>query len=160
MRANDDVGALIFTLADGSDTQYVVSGTSAASANTVSIDNPFIKTTDQALRAARLILSTYGGNVLETVGRGNPSSEIGDVDTVWLDESQATTGRRQVQTFQFVNGVLQGCQSTILQADGSYLYEERAVITQSGTWMAPRQKKTARRRRNRRRLRQKLWTRR
>lgn len=137
MRANDDVGALIFTLADGSDTQYVVSGTSAASANTVSIDNPFIKTTDQALRAARLILSTYGGNVLETVGRGNPSSEIGDVDTVWLDESQATTGRRQVQTFQFVNGVLQGCQSTILQADGSYLYEERAVITQSGTWMAP-----------------------
>lgn len=137
MRANDDVGALIFTLADGNDTQYVVSGTSAASANTVSIDNPFIKTTAQALTAARLILSTYGGNVLETTGRGDPSSEIGDVDTVWLDESQATTGRRQVQTFQFVNGVLQGCQSTILQADGSYLFEERAVITQSGSWTAP-----------------------
>lgn len=137
MRANGDVGALIFTLNDGNDTQYVVSGTSAASSDTVSISNPFIKTQAQALTAARLILSTYGGNQLEATGRGDPSSEIGDVDTVWLDESQATTGRRQSQTFQFSNGVLQGCQSVLLQADGSFLFESMAVITQSGTWTAP-----------------------
>ena len=137
MRANSDVGALIFTLNDGNNTQYVVSGTSAASSETVSIDNPFIKTQAQALTAARLILSTYGGNILDTTGRGDPSSEIGDVPTVWLDESQATTGRLQMQTFAFRNGVMQGCQSTILQADGSFLFQNRAVITQSGSWTAP-----------------------
>ena len=137
MRANSDLGAIIFTLNDGSGTRYVVGGTSTASSDTVSVQNPFIKTQAQALTAARMILSTYGGNQLETTGRGDPSSEIGDVDTVWLDESQATTGRRMSQTLSFQSGVLQGCGSTLLQADGSYLFESRAVITQSGTWTAP-----------------------
>ena len=137
MKANNDIGALIFTLNDGSETQYVVSGTSAASSETVSVSNPFIKTQAQALTAARMILSTYGGNQLETTGRGDPSSEIGDVDTVWLNESSATTGRRQMQTFTFQNGVLMGCQSVLLQADGSFLFEEMDVITQSGPWTAP-----------------------
>lgn len=137
MRANADVGALIFTLNDGNQTQYVVSGTSAASSETLTIQNPFIKTQAQALTAAKLILATYGGNQLETTGRGDPSSEIGDVDTVWLDESQATTGRLQSQTFQFVNGVLANCQSVLLQADGSFLFENMAVITESGSWTAP-----------------------
>lgn len=137
MRANADVGALIFTLNDGSDTQYVVSGTSAASSETLTIQNPFIKTQEQALTAAKLILATYGGNQLEATGRGDPSSEIGDVDTVWLDESQATTGRLQSQTFQFVSGVLANCQSVLLQADGSFLFENMAVITESGSWTAP-----------------------
>lgn len=137
MRANADVGALIFTLNDGNQTQYVVSGTSAASSETLTIQNPFIKTQAQALTAAKLILATYGGNQLETTGRGDPSSEIGDVDTVWLDESQATTGRLQSQTFQFASGVLANCQSVLLQADGSFLFESMAVITESGSWTAP-----------------------
>ena len=59
------------------------------------------------------------------------------MDTVWLDESQATAARRIYQTFQFADGVLQGCQSKLLQADGSYLYTERAVFTESGSWTAP-----------------------
>lgn len=137
MRANSDLAAIIFTLNDGSRTQYVVSGNSTASSETVSVQNPFIKTQAQALTAARQILATYGGNQLEAVGRGDPSSEIGDVDTVWLDESSATTGRRMYQTFTFQGGVLQGCQSVLLQADGSFLFEETAVITQSGNWTAP-----------------------
>ena len=137
MRANGDVGALIFTLNDGNQTQYVVGGTSAASNETLTIQNPFIKTQAQALTAARLILATYGGNQLETTGRGDPSSEIGDVDTVWLNESSATTGRRQSQTFQFQGGVLRGCESVLLQADGSFLFESMAIITESGSWTAP-----------------------
>lgn len=137
MKSNDDIAAIIFTLSDGNDTQYVVSGNSTASGNTVSVNNPFIHTESQALTAAKLILSCYGGNKLETSGRGDPSSEIGDVDTVWLNESSATTARRMMQTFGFSNGVLQNCQSTLLQADGSFLFAERAVITESGTWTAP-----------------------
>ena len=144
MKANGDVAALIFTLNDGSGTKYIVSGNATSSSETVSIDNPFIKTQAQALAAARLILATYGGNVLDLTGRGDPSSEIGDVETVWLDESQATTARLTMQTFQFSNGVMQGCQSQLLQADGSFLYQGREVITTPGTWKAPAGKKSLR----------------
>ena len=144
MRANGDVAALIFTLNDGAGTKFIVSGNATSSSETVSIDNPFIKTEAQALAAARLILSTYGGNVLDLTGRGDPSSEIGDVETVWLDESQATTARLTMQTFQFSNGVMQGCQSQLLQADGSFLYQGREVITTPGTWKAPAGKKSLR----------------
>lgn len=144
MKANGDVAALIFTLNDGAGTKYIVSGNATSSSETVSIDNPFIKVQAQALAAARLILSTYGGNVLDLTGRGDPSSEIGDVETVWLDESQATTARLTMQTFQFSNGVMQGCQSQLLQADGSFLYQGREVITTPGTWKAPAGKKSLR----------------
>ena len=137
MKANDDIAAIIFTLNDGNNTKYVVSGNSTASSTTKSIDNPFIKTVDQALTAARQILSAYGGNRYEIVGRGDPSSEIGDVDTIWLDESTATTARRIQQSLSLTDGVLINAASVLLQADGSFLFEDRAVITQSGSWTAP-----------------------
>lgn len=144
MKANGDVAALIFALNDGAGTKYIVSGNATSSSETVSIDNPFIKTQAQALAAAKNILATYGGNVLDLTGRGDPSSEIGDVETVWLDESQATTARLTMQTFQFSGGVMQGCQSQLLQADGSFLYQGREVITTPGTWKAPAGKKSLR----------------
>ena len=137
LRANSDVAAIIFTLHDGSGTQYIVSGNSTASSETVSVDNPFIHTQAQALTAARMILSTYGGNQLETTGRGDPTREIGDVETVWLNESSATTARLIMQTMQFSGGVLQGCQSQLLQADGSFQFQGRAQITEGGSWTAP-----------------------
>lgn len=137
IKANKDVAALIFTLNDGENTQYVVSGNSTASSETQSIQNPFIKTEAQALAAAKRVLSAYGGNRYEITGRGDPSSEIGDVDTVWLDESSATTARRIQQDLSFQDGVLKNCTSVLLQADGSSLFEERAVITADGTWTAP-----------------------
>lgn len=137
MKANESLAALIFKLADGNQTEFVVSGNSTTSEKTVTIINPFIHTSDQALAAARLILAQYGGNLIELTGRGDPSSEIGDVATVWLDESAATTARVMMQSFQFQDGVLQGCRVTGLQADGSYLWENFAVIRESGTWKAP-----------------------
>lgn len=137
MKANDDVAALVFTVYDGNDTEIVVSGNSTASSDTRRIDNPFIHTQAAALTAARLILSTFGGNRLETVGRGDMTSEMGDVDTVWLDESSATTGRRIKQTFSFQDGVMANCQSVLLQADGSFLYQNRVILTESGSWSAP-----------------------
>ena len=144
MKANGDVAALIFTLNDGNNTQYIVSGNSTASSETVSISNPFIKTQAQALTAARTILSAYGGNQYEITGRGDPSSEIGDVSTIWLNESTAATARLLMQTFQFSGGVMQGCQSQLIQPDGAFLYEGREVITSPGTWTAPASKSTLR----------------
>lgn len=137
MKANDSLALLTFKLYDGAGTSYAVSGNSTSAAKTVSIDNPFLHTAAQALTAARLILSCYGGNKLELTGRGDPASEIGDVDTVWLDESSATTARRISQTFKMSGGVLQGCKSTLLQADGSFLFQNRVTITTAQTWTAP-----------------------
>lgn len=137
MRANNDIAAIIFTLNDGNDTKYAVSGNSTASSETKSVENPFIKTQAQALAAARQILSAYGGNRYEIVGRGDPASEIGDVDTLWLNESTATTARRIQQDLSLTDGVLVNASSVLLQADGSFLFEDRAVIMKSGTWTAP-----------------------
>lgn len=137
MKANASVASLIFKLADGNDTQYVVSGNSTSSEKIITIENPFIHTQQEAITAARLILSCYGGNIIETTGRGDPSSEIGDVATVWLDESNATTARVSIQSFGIQDHVLQNCTSKMVQADGSYLFEEFAVIRESGKWKAP-----------------------
>lgn len=136
MKANDDIAVLTFKLYDGSETMYNVSGNETSSPNTLTVSNPFIHTAEQAQTAARQILSQYGGIKLETVSRGDPAGEIGDVDTVWLNESTATTGRRMEQRLSFSNGVLRDCNSVLLQSDGSYLYQNRAVITESGTWTA------------------------
>lgn len=137
IKANQDVAAIIFTVYNGEKTKYIVSGNSTASSQTLSVDNPFIKTQSDALTAAKRILCAYGGNRYEIVGRGDMTSEIGDVDTIWLNESTATTARRIEQHFDLSDGVLANAKSTLLQADGSFLFENRVAFTESGTWTAP-----------------------
>ena len=137
MAANDDLAVLTFKLYDGKGTIYNVSGNATSSSQTLSVDNPFIHTQAEALTSSRQILSQYGGLKLETTGRGNPASEIGDVDTIQLDESTATTARRMEQGFTFTDGFLTDCRSVLLQADGSYLFTERAVFTADGTFHVP-----------------------
>lgn len=137
IKANEDIAALTFKLYDEDNTQLVIIGTSATADRTASIDNPFIHTEAAALQAAKNILRAYGGNQIETVSRGDPAGEIGDVDTVWLDESSAATGRRIYQTFTIKNGVLADCKSTLLQADGAFLYENFELVSASGVWTVP-----------------------
>ena len=137
MRANDDLAILTFKLFDSAGTVLNISGNATSSSNTLTVSNPFLHTTEQAQTAARQILSQYGGIKLETVGRGDPASEIGDVDTVWLNESSATTGRRMEQRLAFSNGVLRDCKSVLLQADGSFLFQNRQVFTESGEFTGP-----------------------
>lgn len=138
MRANDDIAYVqIKIYGEGETTVAKFSGTSAASNNTVAIDNPFIHTQVQALTAARAIISTYGGNRIQLSGRGDPASECGDVDSVQLSESVATSARRIEQKFTFRSGVLADLPSTLLQADGTLLYNKRAVLTGAGQWTVP-----------------------
>lgn len=138
MRANDDIAYVqIKIYGEGETTVAKFSGTSAASNNTVAIDNPFIHTQAQALTAARAIISTYGGNRIQLSGRGDPASECGDVDSVQLSESTATSARRIEQKFTFRGGVLADLPSVLLQADGTLLYNRRAVLTGAGQWTVP-----------------------
>ena len=137
MKANDDLAVLTFKLFDSAGTVLNISGNATSSSQTLTVSNPFIHTSEQALTAARQILSQYGGIKLETSGRGDPASEIGDVDTVWLNESSATTGRRMEQSLSFSNGVLRDCKSVLLQADGSFMFQNKMVFLESTTWTPP-----------------------
>ena len=113
--ANQDIAFISFTLHDGAGTQYIVDGTAAASSNTISVDNPFIKTQAAADAAAQIILAFYGGNAYSTTGRGDPASEVGDVDTLSITDEISATARRVSQTFAYSEGVLQGCQATFIE---------------------------------------------
>lgn len=114
-RGNDDIGALLFTLSDGS--QILFPGTEVASNESVSVENPFIHTAEAAASAAAMILQFYGGNQVECTGRGDPSTELGDVDTIELGEGTTAIGRRIAQTFAYESGVLQNCQSLYLEVE-------------------------------------------
>ena len=115
VKANEDIAAVIFTLHDGNSTQYSVAGNAAASSATLSIDNPFIKTQAQAQTVAARILQFYGGNAFETVGRGDPAAEIGDVDIVEVADGNSVSARRSGQSFAFGGGVLKSCKSTFIE---------------------------------------------
>lgn len=115
VKANEDIAAVIFTLHDGNSTQYSVAGNAAASSATLSIDNPFIKTQAAADAVAARILKFYGGNAFETVGRGDPAAEIGDVDAIEVAKSQTVSARRSGQSFAFNGGVLKSCQSQFIE---------------------------------------------
>lgn len=117
--ANQDIAFISFTLHDGSGTQYIVDGTAEASSNTISVDNPFIKAKTQADAAAQIILAFYGGNAYSTTGRGDPASEVGDVDTLAITGEISATARRVSQTFAYSEGVLQGCQATFIEVNES-----------------------------------------
>ncbi len=135
MSANKDVAFVRFTLPDSS--VITVQGTSVSSPTTVEITNPFIQDQTAAAKAAREIISVYGGNLLTTLGRGDPSSEVGDVPTVQLDRSTATTGRLTYQDFIISDGVMKGCTSQLLQASGFDIYSTSEVFNTDGTWIAP-----------------------
>lgn len=135
MSSNNDIAELIFRLPD--QTLVSAGGTSTSSPTSVTITNPFIQTAQQAYTAARMILSGYGGTTINTRGRGDPASQLGDVATVSLDDSHATAGRVIRQTFSLDNGVMLNCQTTLLKAAGIDLYENSAAFTANGSFAVP-----------------------
>ena len=115
-RANDDVARLEFTLPN--DSVVSVPGNSEASPNTYSIDNPFIKTAAAAQAAGATMLNGFGGNLIETTGRGDPSNELGDILNVELKGGETVATRLMYQCLRIQSGVMQGCQSKLLEIMG------------------------------------------
>lgn len=134
MYANGDIAEITFRV---NGTDYTYAGTSTSSPTTATLSNPFIANQTAAFKAAQYIVSTFGGNRIETIGRGDPTTEIGDVATVQLDKSTATTGRVFFIRNKFVNGVLQSCTTKMLQASGSSMYENRQQFTADGSFTVP-----------------------
>lgn len=127
MSANEDVAAVTVN-------GYTAMGNKPACGNTVDISNPF---SSDNVTMTRAILPFYGGNKIETVGRGDPASEIGDVDVIWLAEGNATSARRVRQELKFSNGVLKNCTSNFVRGDGLFLFANRKQFLESGTWTVP-----------------------
>lgn len=127
MSANEDAATVTVN-------GYTAQGNAPACGNTVEVENPFIA---DNVAAARSLLTWYGGDKIETTGRGDPSSEIGDVDTIWLAEGNATTARRIKQQLSISGGVLRNCTSTFIRGDGLFLFTKREQFLESGTFTVP-----------------------
>lgn len=137
--ANSELATLIFRVYDGTEdgSTLTVSGNSTSASQDLTVNNPFIHTADAARAAARQILSQYGGITLDADSRGDPATEIGDVDTIWISRSEAKTARRMQQSFTVTGGVLRNNRNIWLQADGSFLFRNRVVLTEGTSWTAP-----------------------
>lgn len=135
---NNDVAAVVVTIQNSlGDSKVTFGGTKATANESRTIDNPFINNNTDAQRVAFYALQFYGGMVYSTIGRGNPSSELCDIDNLTLDESNAASGRRYYQDFKFQNGVLMGCSSQLLQADGALTYSNYQILTTAQTYTFP-----------------------
>lgn len=132
--ANTDIAFLVF---DVGGVQYNVPGTEEISDKTVNIKNPFISTTMDAVKAAQLILTQYGGNVLNLTCRGDMSRQIGDVETVEVYPNQTVAARIMEQTLSLENGVMINQPLRMLQANGGKLYTDVILITEDGTYTMP-----------------------
>ena len=129
MSANEDAAAITVN-------EYTIEGNAPSCGNTVSVNSPFLKDADR-LNRAKTLLSFYGGNKLETLGRGDPASEIGDVDAIWLAEGNATSARRIKQDLSFHNGVLMNCKSEFVRGEGWFRFTSRKQFLESTTWTVP-----------------------
>lgn len=137
--ANQDINEIIITIQDSTfgASHTTVGGNSTVASDTRQIDNPFITTLAEAQRVGYAAVNHYGGTKIALVGRGDPASEIGDVDAVQLDESNAASGRRYMQDFRFQNGVLMGCNSALIQANGALSYSNYEILTVDQTYSFP-----------------------
>ena len=115
IRANNDLARIDFTFPNG--TEYSVAGNTDA-ADVVSIRNPFINTTAKADAAAAVIKLSYGGNSVETIGRGNPTDELGDIVTVETEQGDIQ-GRLIYADYRYRNGVLTSCVSKMIEVQST-----------------------------------------
>ena len=111
IKANEDIARVEFTLANG--TYYSVAGNVDA-ARVITIRNPFIATTAQADACAASIMLMYGGNSIETVGRGDPTDELGDIVTVETEQGDID-GRLIYADYKYKEGVLTSCVSKMIE---------------------------------------------
>ena len=132
--ANTDIAFLSFDIGG---VTYNIPGTEEISDKTVNIKNPFITTTTDAVYAAQVILTQYGGNVINAKVRGDMSREVGDIETVEMTPNNTVAGRIMEQQFTLQNGVMTNLPLKMLQANGGQLYTDYILITEDGTYTMP-----------------------
>lgn len=134
MQANEEIADITFKLDEG---EVTFPGTNTASDKSLTVDNPFVHTVDDARRVVSNVMSQYGGRKFTVRSRGNPVSETGDIDTVATAFGTTISARRYKHQLKLVDGVMRNLPSYLIQTDTDKRYDHKVVLTGSGTWKAP-----------------------
>lgn len=134
MQANEEIADITFKLDEG---EVTFPGTNTASDKSLTVDNPFVHTVDDARRVVSNVMSQYGGRKFTVRSRGNPASETGDIDTVATAFGTTISARRYKHQLKLVDGVMRNLPSYLIQTDTDKRYDHKVVLTGSGTWKAP-----------------------
>ena len=135
MQANEEIADITFKLDDNQEVTFP--GTNTASDKSLTVDNPFVHTTDDARRVVSNVMSQYGGRKFTVRSRGNPASETGDIDTVATAFGTTISARRYKHQLKLVDGVMRNLPSYLIQTDTDKSYDHTVILTGSGTWKAP-----------------------
>lgn len=135
MQANEEIADITFKLDDNQEVTFP--GTNTASNKSLTVDNPFVHTTDDARRVVSNVMSQYGGRKFTVRSRGNPASETGDIDTVATAFGTTISARRYKHQLKLVDGVMRNLPSYLIQTDTDKSYDHTVILTGSGTWKAP-----------------------
>ena len=134
MEANEEIADITFKLDTG---EVTFPGTNTESDESLTIDNPFVHTADDARRVVANVMSQYGGRKFTVKSRGNPASETGDIDTVDTAFGTTISARRYKQQLKLESGVMRNLPSHLIQTDTDKRYDNKVVLTGSGKWKAP-----------------------
>ena len=134
MSANDDIADITFRLDEG---EVVFPGNNTDSEISLSVKNPFVHTSDDARKAVISCLFEYGGRSFSVVSRGNPSSECGDIQSVDTQFLTTISARLYKQQLKLDRGVMRQMPSYLVQSPNDSMYENKVVLTGSGTWESP-----------------------
>ena len=139
MQANEEIADITFKLDDNQEVTFP--GTNTASDKSLTVDNPFVHTVDDARRVVSNVMSQYGGRKFTVRSRGNPASETGDIDTVATAFGTTISARRYKHQLKLVDGVMRNLPSYLIQTETDKYYQNTVVIdgalTGSGSWTAP-----------------------
>lgn len=135
MQANEEIADITFKLDDNQEVTFP--GTNTASNKSLTVDNPFVHTVDDARRVVSNVMSQYGGRKFTVRSRGNPASETGDIDTVATAFGTTISARRYKHQLKLVDGVMRNLPSYLIQTDTDKSYDHTVILTGTGTWKAP-----------------------
>ena len=134
MEANDEIADITFKLDEG---EVTFPGTNTESDTSLTINNPFVHTTDDARRVVSNVLSQYGGRKFTIRSRGNPASETGDIDTVATAFGTSISARRYKHQLKLENGVMRNLPAYLIQTATDKRYDHKVVLIGAGKWQAP-----------------------
>lgn len=130
MTANRDVAYV--TVGD-----YTHYGNNTAASETINVANPLAGPQSNMDMTRNILSLSCGGDKFSLLGRGDPASEIGDVDVIHLMDGVALTARRTMQELAISGGVLRNCRSTLIRTDGMFSFTNRVQLLESGVFQVP-----------------------
>lgn len=133
MSANEDIADITFQLDSG---EVVFPGNNTNSEKSLSVNNPFVHTTEDARTAVISCLFEYGGRSFDVTSRGNPTSECGDIQSVDTQFSTTISARLYKQQLKMENGIMRNLPSHLVQSPNDSTYTNKNVLTGSGTYTA------------------------